>query len=229
SDPGDLPIKNVNACAESDDKGHELGTPAIVSTDTIENKSLPFVKCSPLWKNIESMEIYKTQKPHFSPLVNCKEVSREGLAIGMLVNFFNLVQNTSKLKFSSDIAVIERSLESLAEFESYGFNVEKIRASLTQLLSKKQRAEELEKELEDIQSVICNNSLDVGKLDEEIIELYEKFKEIERKLGEAKFEKEMREKEILALQSKRGVVRETFQSLQTEFESIVGSLSLCGK
>lgn len=134
------------------DKGCELGTPATVSIDTMKNESVPFVKCSPLWKNIDSMELYKTQKPHFSPLVKCREETREGLAVGVLVKFSNLVENTSKLQFSSEIAIIERSLETLAEFESHGFDVEKVQGCLTRLLSKKKRADELQKEYEDIQS-----------------------------------------------------------------------------
>ncbi|KAK1379301.1 hypothetical protein POM88_026045 [Heracleum sosnowskyi] len=34
----------------------ELGTPsAIISCDGLKNEKLPFVKCSPLWKSVESM------------------------------------------------------------------------------------------------------------------------------------------------------------------------------
>lgn len=225
SGPGDLAIKNLNGCAESHEKGWELGTPAIISIDTMENQSLPFVKRSPLWKVVDSMELFKkTQKPHFSPLINYTEEIREGLAIGTMVNFSNLVENTSKLQFSCDITIIERSLETLAEFESHGIDVEKVRACLTQLLSKKRTASELEKEYYNIESEI-NNSLDEGKLDEEINQLNQKVKEIQKKLAEAKLAKEMREKTTSALQTRRDVVKESVQSLEAEFESMVGSLN----
>ncbi|KAG6648040.1 hypothetical protein CIPAW_07G120400 [Carya illinoinensis] len=48
-----------------------------------ENRRLPFVKSSPVWKAIESMEIFRImpQNPHFLPLDKCKEEYREGLAI----------------------------------------------------------------------------------------------------------------------------------------------------
>lgn len=208
---------------ESNDKGCELGTPAIVGIDSMENDSLPFVKCSPLWKNIDSMELYKTQKPHFSPLVKSREEIREGLAIGVLVNFSNLVENTSKLQFSSDIAIIERSLETLPEFESHGFDVKKVRSCLTQLLSKKKQAEELQKEYEDIRNELSNSEYE-GELDEEINQLYQKFREIEKKLVEAKLKKETREKTLSALQSRRDVVAKTVQSLEAEFINVAGSL-----
>ncbi|KAL1829561.1 hypothetical protein ACET3Z_007973 [Daucus carota] len=191
--------------------------------DSMENDSLPFVKCSPLWKNIDSMELYKTQKPHFSPLVKSREEIREGLAIGVLVNFSNLVENTSKLQFSSDIAIIERSLETLPEFESHGFDVKKVRSCLTQLLSKKKQAEELQKEYEDIRNELSNSEYE-GELDEEINQLYQKFREIEKKLVEAKLKKETREKTLSALQSRRDVVAKTVQSLEAEFINVAGSL-----
>ncbi|KAK1375509.1 hypothetical protein POM88_031702 [Heracleum sosnowskyi] len=222
--PGNLPIENLNGCAESNEKGCELGTPALVSIDTVENQSLPFAKRTPVWKVIESMELYKTQKPHFSPLIKYEENMREGLAIGTIVNFSNLVESTSKLQFSCDITIIEGKLESLAEYESHGFDVEKVRACLTQLLSKKQTASELQKEYDNIGSEI-HNSLDEGKLDEEINQLYQKLKEIEKKLAEAKLAKEMVEKKISALQTRQDVVVESVQSLEADFESIVGSLN----
>ncbi|KAL8113235.1 hypothetical protein AgCh_020527 [Apium graveolens] len=223
--PGDLAIKNLNGCAESNEKACELGTPGIISINTAENQSLPFVKRSPLWKVVDSMELFKTtQRPHFSPLVNCTEETREGLAIGTMVNFSNLVENTSKLQFSCDMTIIERSLETLAEFESHGIDVEKIRSCLTQLLSKKQTASELQKEYDNIESEICN-SLDEGKFDEEINQLNQQIEEIQKKLAEAKMAKEMREKTTSALRTRRDVVGESVQNLEAEFKSTVGSLN----
>lgn len=226
SDPGDLPVKNLNQCAESNDKGGELGTPAIASIDTVEREeSLPFVKRSLLWKYIDSMETFKkmTQKPHFSPLYEHMEETREGLALAHMVNFSNLVEDTSKLKFSSDIAVIERGLKNLAEFKSHGFDIEKVEACLTQLLLKKQRAEELQKEYNNIRSEM-KNSVNEGQLDAEISQLHQKFREIEKKLEEAKLKKETRDKALSALQSKGDVVAKNVESLEVEFESIVDSL-----
>ncbi|KAK1355872.1 hypothetical protein POM88_049128 [Heracleum sosnowskyi] len=189
--PGNLSIENLNGCAGSNEKGYELGTPAFISTDTVENQILPFAKrITPVWKVLESMELYKTQKPHFSPLVKYEARMREGLAIATIVNFSNLLESTLKLQFSCDITIIEGNLESLAEYEPHGFDVEKVRACLTQLLSKKQTANELQKEYDNIGSEI-HNSLDEGKLHEEINQLYQKFEEIEKKLAEAKLAKEM--------------------------------------
>uniref|UniRef100_A0A166EA72 Uncharacterized protein n=1 Tax=Daucus carota subsp. sativus TaxID=79200 RepID=A0A166EA72_DAUCS len=140
-----------------------------------------------------------------------------------MVNFHNLVENTSKLRFSSDIAVIERGLEALAKFKSHGFDVENVQACLTQLLLKKQKAEELQKECDDTRSKISNSS-HKGELDEEISRLCQKLKEIEKELSQAKLKKENRDTDSSALQSRMHAVAENIKSIQVEFESIVGSL-----
>lgn len=223
SAPRDFLVKNYNQA----DKNGELGTPARVSNDNMENgQSLPFMKCSPLWKAIESMDIYKrmAQKPHFSPLVKCSKETREGLAIAHMVNFSNLVEKTTKLQFSDPITVIESSLETLAELETNGFDVLKIRACLTQLLSKKQNGEELQKEYQDIENKISDSFNEKEKVDEEITQLNQKMNEISAKLGEAVSKKERKERVILTLKSKQDVVSQNVQGLQLDFQNIVGSL-----
>ncbi|XP_063943928.1 DUF724 domain-containing protein 1 isoform X2 [Daucus carota subsp. sativus] len=222
----DGPNRNLIQCAESNNKGGELGPPATSRTDAMGNEvTLPFVKRSPVWKYIDSLETYKkmAQKPHFSPLYRNVEENHEGLAISLMVNFHNLVENTSKLRFSSDIAVIERGLEALAKFKSHGFDVENVQACLTQLLLKKQKAEELQKECDDTRSKISNSS-HKGELDEEISRLCQKLKEIEKELSQAKLKKENRDTDSSALQSRMHAVAENIKSIQVEFESIVGSL-----
>ncbi|XP_017232086.2 DUF724 domain-containing protein 6 isoform X1 [Daucus carota subsp. sativus] len=207
---------------KKDGPGGGLGTPAIVGIDAMENEqSLPFVKNPLLWEDIDSMETYKkmTQKPHFAPLYEHIEEEREGLAVGHIVNFVNLIEDISKLQFSSDIAVIERGLKSLDEYKSHGFDVEKVQASLNQLLLKKQQADEFQREYEDIRSKIAN-SVDNGELDEEISQLCQEFRETEKKLSEAKQKSEA----LAALQSKQDTLAENVKILQAEFESLVGSL-----
>ncbi|KAK1376508.1 hypothetical protein POM88_032701 [Heracleum sosnowskyi] len=223
--PRDIP--DLNQCPESNDEGGELGPPAIVSTLTMENKeSFPFVKRSPVWETISSIETYKKMrmKPHFHPLKKHEEKAREGLALSLMVTFFNLVEDISKLQSSSDITEIESCLKSLSEYKPHGFEVDKVEAVLTQLLLKKQMAEELRKEYEHIGSKI-SNSVDEGKLkDEEISQLRQKIREIEKELGEAILKKENREKALSALQSERDAVAENLESVGVEFETIAASL-----
>ena len=107
----------------------------------------------------------------------------------------------------------------LDEYKSHGFDVEKVQASLNQLLLKKQQADEFQREYEDIRSKIAN-SVDNGELDEEISQLCQEFRETEKKLSEAKQKSEA----LAALQSKQDTLAENVKILQAEFESLVGSL-----
>lgn len=186
-------------------------------------ENLPFIKCSPLWKTIESMEIYKKiqQKPHFSPLIKRPEETREGLAIAHMVNFSNLVERITKLQFSDPITVIESIVGALDELESNGFDVEFIRACLTQLLSKKQTGEELHKECRDIENEISDTLNEKEKVDEEITQLNQRMNELAAKLGDAVTRKEMKERVISTLKSK--LASKDVQGLQLEFQNIVSS------
>lgn len=220
---------DLNLCPDSNDKGGESGPPAIVSVDTTEDEEsplLPFVKRSQAWESICSTATYRKmpQKPHFRPLKEYAVEFREGMAMGLVVSFDYVVENTSKLQFSSDITAIEGGLKKLAKFKSHGFDVDKVEAGLTQLLLAKQRAEELRKKYEHIESKILS-SVDEGKRDEEeISQLSQHVREMEKKLGEAELKKENREKALSALQSERVAVAEKLQSIRVEFENTVGSL-----
>ncbi|ONI16825.1 hypothetical protein PRUPE_3G124100 [Prunus persica] len=83
---------------QNEDGGTQVGQP-----------HLPFVRNFPLWENIESMDVFKRfpQKPHFHPLLKCKEVCREGSALGKMVNFAFMVEKTSKLQV---LAILETYL-----------------------------------------------------------------------------------------------------------------------
>lgn len=169
------------------------------------------------------MEIYKKiqQKPHFSPLIKRPEETREGLAIAHMVNFSNLVERITKLQFSDPITVIESIVGALDELESNGFDVEFIRACLTQLLSKKQTGEELHKECRDIENEISDTLNEKEKVDEEITQLNQRMNELAAKLGDAVTRKEMKERVISTLKSK--LASKDVQGLQLEFQNIVSS------
>ena len=139
----------VSTVSMKNEDGGDLGTAAIVSTDSMENEeSILFVKNSPLWKSICSSKAYRKMKckPHFHPLKEQEEVIREGSAIGLVVNCINLMEGASKLYSSCDITSIETILKTLDIFKPHGFDVDKVKAALTQLKLKKQKLEDLQKD-----------------------------------------------------------------------------------
>ncbi|CAF2093238.1 unnamed protein product [Brassica napus] len=86
---------------------------------------LPFAKRSPIWKAVESMEVYKTakQSPHFIPLLETREEFREGLAVGGMVNFSSLLERVNNLQPHTPKSTLARLKECFAEIEKYGFDV----------------------------------------------------------------------------------------------------------
>ncbi|EEF37372.1 hypothetical protein RCOM_0882640 [Ricinus communis] len=95
------------------------------NSEPVENPETPFAKSSSIWEKIESLGVFHfmPQKLHFHPLVKCKEVCREGFAVGYMVSFASLVDKTSKLQIDDPSDVIHSYLDTLAELEMLGFGV----------------------------------------------------------------------------------------------------------
>ena len=117
---------------------------------------LPFAKRSPLWKSIESMQVFSVfpQNPHFRPLLAEKELWREGLAIALMVNFVNVVETTSTLQRDGPKNITEGIVDFLGELEDNGFDVNVVRNRVMQLLSIKNKREELEAKAKEINDQI---------------------------------------------------------------------------
>ncbi|RVX01566.1 DUF724 domain-containing protein 7 [Vitis vinifera] len=104
------PGQTVNQWNEARERPSEVTqSPRIDPTGEIMldlNQSLPFVKSSPIWNTLETLEVFQRmpQKPHFRPLENCKEERREGLAIGNMVTFSTLIEKSriNELVFIKD-------------------------------------------------------------------------------------------------------------------------------
>uniref|UniRef100_A0A166GRG4 Agenet domain-containing protein n=1 Tax=Daucus carota subsp. sativus TaxID=79200 RepID=A0A166GRG4_DAUCS len=111
------------------------------------------------------------------------------------------------------------------DLEKHGFEVEPIRARLTLLLSKKAEERKLESEYKQIEEKITNNMLEKNELDEEIIQINQKIKELSESLNEAQYRKVIKEDEISTLHSKHEAILANVCSIKREFESIAaGSL-----
>ncbi|KAK1357906.1 hypothetical protein POM88_051162 [Heracleum sosnowskyi] len=203
--------------------GCELGTPsAIVSYDGRDsNENVPFIKSSPLWKSLDSMEIFsKTQrKPHFNPLLKCREETREGLAIAHMVTFSTVIEKTSKSRFSDPSSVIIDNLKTLAELEKHGFDVEPVRARLRMLLATKEKERKLQADYKMIENEITNNVLEKDKLSQEIIQINRTIKELAEKLTEIDSKMLRKDKEISTLRSRQEAIRENMHGIEHEFET----------
>ncbi|RRT70794.1 hypothetical protein B296_00004257 [Ensete ventricosum] len=74
------------------------------------------------------------QQPHFRPLEQYSMEFREGMAIGLMISFANLVANIQQIHIDDAQATIEGRLRALGAFEANGFDVHCLRSRLQELL-----------------------------------------------------------------------------------------------
>ncbi|KAH6823912.1 hypothetical protein C2S53_013608 [Perilla frutescens var. hirtella] len=217
---------------EDNEKRPENGmalAPALVDKVAIvpsEPQNLPFVKNTVLWKTIESMEVFKRmpQNPHFRPLSNIKESSREGLAIGFMVTFSSVVERTSKLQPNDSISIMDDIKESLGELEKHGFDVRAVQDCVNELLAMKSIEEKLVNDVDTLNTQITEHNNVKTRVDREIEEINEHIQRLQRKLEQANSAKEKEEEDIAFLQVRLRETEESIKSVRSDFTSRVSSI-----
>ncbi|XP_056844775.1 DUF724 domain-containing protein 3-like isoform X1 [Raphanus sativus] len=150
---------------------------------------LPFTKrCSPLWKALESMEVYKTakQSPHFIPLLETREEFREGLAVGQMVNFSTLLERVKNLQPHTPKSTLEGLKECFAELEKYGFDVTTPISRINMLFSLIEKQVKTEKRLK-------NNAKKMKKEVRKMQKLEQDTRAVECKILELQSQREVLE------------------------------------
>ncbi|XP_015057464.1 DUF724 domain-containing protein 3-like isoform X2 [Solanum pennellii] len=218
------PACSPKRCAEMREKQDmPMQTPVNRTPATqIETQSLPFVKNTLLWSTIEAMDIFRRipQKPHFTPLEQSKESSREGQAIGYMVTFLSIVERTSRLQFDDPRSTFEEIMETLTDLETHGFNVQAVRDRLSELLLMKDKQEKLESQVAGIDNQIITHNMDKERIDGEIKEINKQIAELQDKLSLATSRKEAKDREIDGLRSKLMGIQAGTMKAHTEFDSL---------
>lgn len=191
----------------------------------VENQNLPFVKKSPVWNVVETMELFQKtpQKPHFRALVSHKEIFREGLSIASMVDFANVVEKTSELQSHTPKSIIEDYLEKLVELENHGFDVKAVRDRLTELLPLKDKHEQLHRELNEFESKVTEHNLEKTKIREDIDELDKKLRELEKERALVMSKMGIKDSEIGSLELRVLEVKGMIKNVGIEFEGIASA------
>ncbi|XP_034207466.1 DUF724 domain-containing protein 3-like isoform X2 [Prunus dulcis] len=202
-----------------------LAVDAVSGSGQDEKGGLPFVKSSPVWKAIETLEVFRMipQSPHFRPLGQCKEEYREGSAIGNMITFSRLAEKISRLHFDEPKDVFNSILESLLDLEKYGFNVTVLRERVNLLLSVKERQGQFQVESKDAESKIREHSHEKIKLVEEADCIAKKIIELEEKHASVKLQVGAKDLEIARLQKLVDAMSETIQSARSDFEKLASA------
>ncbi|XWS76684.1 hypothetical protein CRYUN_Cryun01aG0198700 [Craigia yunnanensis] len=188
-----------------------------------DDRCLPFVKKSPVWRTIESMDVFQIvpQKPHFQPLAENKEEFREGSAIGIMVTFASLFEKVSMLHFDDPRNTFESILESLNDLEKHGFDVTLLRRCLNELLSIKERQGQHLGERKNAEREIIENTKEITKFDEEMEEIEKKITQLQERHAVIKSEKETKNLKIVSLKLDVDVLNELIQNASHDFKKIV--------
>ncbi|KAL1542623.1 DUF724 domain-containing protein 3-like isoform X1 [Salvia divinorum] len=206
-------------------------TPDAASVDKValvlsEPEKLPFEKNTILWKTIESIQVFQRlpQKPHFQPLENFRESSREGLAIGYMVTFSSIVERASKLQLTDPVSIMEDIMDTLTDLEKQGFEVRPIQDCISELLAIKGKQEKLANDAETLKGQITGHSDTKARLERDIEEINEHIKKLQRKHSQAESAKEREEEEMAFLQVRLRETKDSIKTVKNDFEGKVSSI-----
>ncbi|ONI24916.1 hypothetical protein PRUPE_2G269100 [Prunus persica] len=190
-----------------------------------ESPHSPFVSCSPFWKSIESMEVFKRfpQRPHFLPLMKCKAVCREGSALGNMITFASLVEKTSKLQVGDPIDLFDSNLEALVDLEMLGFDVTAVRHRLKELIEMKVKLGQLENQSKEVDIQITECTFDRTRNNETISRIDKEIKDLKEKRGTLMSIDVAKGSEISKLQSEANAITEGIQSIHRDFEKLAAA------
>ncbi|PKI50297.1 DUF724 domain-containing protein 5-like isoform X2 [Punica granatum] len=198
----------------------ENSTEMIIVTPRGESESLPFVKSSPAWKAVQSMQVFQKfpQNPHFLPLTEYRKSFREGMAIGHMVTFANVVEEAFRLKITDPVHSFMTCLEALQDLEPHGFHVNATKARLTKMLSVIEQLQKLHNEHVEVEGRISELTSENDEIVEEIVKLNEKIRNLQDELACAASKKENKDSEITALRESLAAISASIQSIELDFE-----------
>ncbi|XP_021828399.1 DUF724 domain-containing protein 3-like isoform X2 [Prunus avium] len=201
---------------------NEVGGAQVEQQDSTHS---PFVRSSPFWKSIESMEVFKRfpQRPHFHPLVKCKAVCREGSALGNMITFASLVEKTSKLQVGDPRDLIDSNLEALVDLEILGFDVMAVRHRLKELIEMKVKLGQLENQSKEVDIQITECTFDRTRNSETISLIDKEIKDLKEKRGTLMSIDVAKGSEISKLQSEANAITEGIQSIHRDFEKLAAA------
>ncbi|GMI76010.1 hypothetical protein HRI_001270100 [Hibiscus trionum] len=202
-----------------------LAIDASVRSPLVNDQSLPFVKRSPVWCTIESMDVFRIvpQKPHFLPLAENREEFREGSAIGIMVTFASLFDKISMLHFDEPRDTFDNILESLSDLEKHGFDVTRLRHRLNKLLSLKEGHNQHLGEIQNAEREIIENTKEISKFDEEMEEIEKKITQLQERHASIKSEKETRNLKVGSLKLHVSDLNKFIRNASHDFKKIATS------
>ncbi|KAH7537732.1 hypothetical protein FEM48_Zijuj03G0124100 [Ziziphus jujuba var. spinosa] len=220
--PLSMSFNEIHSIENANDSGKLSQISKFCSTGDIEQNNgpcLPFVKTFPIWQQFESMEAFRRlpQNPHFQPLMESKEIYREGFAIGNMFAFLSLVQMITKLEIEAPGELFIEATETLVEMERMGFNVEALQGRLNELQLIQVKLRQLEDDSKGVKTKITNSVHKRTKVNKEFYELCLEMKKLEEKKARLITETVATSTELDMWQSENADILEDIQRMKQNF------------
>ncbi|EFH50409.1 agenet domain-containing protein [Arabidopsis lyrata subsp. lyrata] len=148
---------------------------------------LLFEKKLPIWKILDSMEVFKAvpQSPHFSPLAEIREDSREMLAVGMMLTFSCLLEQVKALQHDENISSFISLSNSFTELETHGFNVQVAQLRINKLLTLRGMQSKKLDELNGAKKVTADKESVKAENERKILELQRLNEEMDKEIAQS--------------------------------------------
>lgn len=153
------------------------------------------------------MEAFKTvpQTPHFRPLAETQEDSREMSAVGMMFTYSALLEEVKGLQHFYPISTFKGHTESFTVLEKHGFDVKAPQTRIQKLLSLKDMQARKMEELIGAENGISEKY-------SEMVENRSKILELQRLNEEA-------EKDIAQMKSSVATIDQELQDVELQFQT----------
>ncbi|KAM0950116.1 putative Agenet-like domain-containing protein [Dioscorea sansibarensis] len=200
----------------------------LANNSTRKEHALPFEKNSAMWKPFESLEIFHMmpQQPHFRALEQYCEEFREGMAIGFMVTFANLINDLGKLRISDSTEVFLAKLKALPPLEANGFDVQCLRSRIEKLLKVKCELNQHEMKRASLEEQISERNNEnarydnmIAGLDKNIVELEKTLVHLHEKRSSTIILKKTNYSEIVSMQRNLQAIEEASLSAGHDFHA----------
>ncbi|KAF5182146.1 hypothetical protein FRX31_028275 [Thalictrum thalictroides] len=181
----------------------------------LNNESLPFIKSSNMWENMESMEVFKLipQHPHFRPLEKLNEELREGAAFGNMCSFVSLMERTCEAQLDDPRSKFENKLKALTDLEDHGFTVQPIRSKLEAMLRIIDRYSQFNNESKAPETELFDEKRQYD-------EILESIARLNMQLQALLMEKDKKASKVAELQKMTDEFKEKFQRACLDFDTV---------
>ncbi|WVZ51245.1 hypothetical protein U9M48_002405 [Paspalum notatum var. saurae] len=192
-----------------------------------------FTKKSAMWPLVEAMDAFKEvpQQPHFLPLREFDSDMREGMALGMMLSFVDVLKSTRAASIDNDMEWFEAKIRALCHLSANGFNVQSLQSTLTMLVQVKSNRSKYLKEMDELKAKLVVKTTSSAQIGSQIDAKDKAIAELERKLGRLRQDsqkmakdKENEDAEILNIKAEHSRFEEASADAELQFQSILAVL-----